>query len=603
MNNQGFLKEAGGFLLAFVLGSVGMHGILYYLITDAGDLLGGVVFFLPIVLFLIGYGIFPLLILFLWRYRYSHTQVIKHIDKSSTFYPKYAKVEKVAFIILGIGLLSYIVFLITAFYFNYVINPLLWTAIGLTTVVIIGLVWLFVLLKIEKKSPTGALKLYKPVKTNPNHYKFKNAYIEFCSLIILWVIAFVIIICVMGHNAFINKIVIDADVSIRLKDYHDKIKKTDSLIKLQKEVSNQFLMKPIVSTNKKDSLEKIANNIKPFEQKLYAEYTQNTDNISPVINSLINEINNTDFTKQQQQLTSTWLSSIDTKLSIVKKNDEDKVAAYLYNILVNVQYYYVALIFVLLFYAIINWFVLSHINRLIQFKNKSKEPPAPLPEIEFAKFYIMLLLVMLAPILKPLERKDIQYNKPLWTFGQASVYNITNNNVPKDNSGELPNLTINTFNWGIDTLGLYNNRKAFYDSIKSIMEDASYDDTYIQCLLNELQFATDSSRRAIIKAIANIDTGDGGALAQRVDSIIKVVTFKNVFKDTTRNLRNSIAANTTSIDSNSTSIGANKLLIDENNSSIKNNKTAIRRDSILIKKNKDSINKVIEKAKNYGSSN
>ena len=35
MNNQGFLKEAGGFLLAFVLGSVGMHGILYYLITDA----------------------------------------------------------------------------------------------------------------------------------------------------------------------------------------------------------------------------------------------------------------------------------------------------------------------------------------------------------------------------------------------------------------------------------------------------------------------------------------------------------------------------------------------------------------------------------------
>jgi len=28
MNNQGFLKEAGGFLLAFVLGSVGMHGML-----------------------------------------------------------------------------------------------------------------------------------------------------------------------------------------------------------------------------------------------------------------------------------------------------------------------------------------------------------------------------------------------------------------------------------------------------------------------------------------------------------------------------------------------------------------------------------------------
>ncbi len=585
MNNQGFLKDAGGFLLAFVVGSVSMHGILYYLITDAGDFLSSGNSFWPIEVFLIVYAAFPIITLLVWRYMYSHSQVTKHVDKSSTFYKRYKWIEISSFIALALGVICYWFFVITLFNDN-VSNKFLEYAIYLSIAGLLGFIALFVLLIIERWRPTGALKLYKPIENNPNYHKFKNAYNEFYMLMGLWIIATTVIACVLITPIANNKIeAIKEDVSCSLKDYNQKIEKVDKLIKLQKEVSNQLLMKPFVITKKKENLEKIAQNIATIEKKLSKKTDKNNGNTLSVWDSLKQEIEKVEFKNNELVETTSWVASLNTKLNLVKKNYEDKVAENLYAILVNVQYYYVVLIIVLLFYAIINWFVLSHINRLILFKNGKKEPPTPLPEIEFAKFYIMLLLVMLAPILKPLEQKDIQFNKPLWTFSQASVYNITNNNIPKNESNELPSLTINTFNWGTDTLGLYTNRKAFYNSIASIVDAASYNDTYIQCLLNELQFATDSSRKLIITAISNISTVDGGALSQRIDSIINVVTFKNVFDDTTKNLRTSIATNSTSTAENSTSIGANQVLIDKSDSLIKGNNN-------LIKTNLDYISAI-----------
>jgi len=593
MNNQGFLKDAGGFLLAFVVGTLSMHGILYYLITDASDLLGGGDSFWPIVLFLIVYAAFPLIIFIVWRYGYSHSQVTKHINTKWAFYKRYSNIEKWAFITLAISIGCYCVYVIALFLFNEDLDGLLKFSVRFQFIGLLGFLYLLVLLIKERFKPTGALVLNKPKRNNPFYHTVKNGYNEFYMLVFIWAIFF-------GYFTYVGVISsnkeeskgshVDVDVKNELATPMHNAKSIESMQSNNRGILDLLFMQSGVNhkiDSVKPSLSQHINILAPLLLHNYvSKQGKNNSVIATELIYLQHKIKTTKIDRENIEATQLTFASFNNKLEILKRQQTKVVEKALFKVLEHVQIYYKFLFTILFFYAIINWFLLSHINRLIQFNSKSKEPPAPLPEIEFAKFYIMLLLVMLAPILKQLEQKDIQFNKPLWTFGQASVYNITNNNPAPREGSNLP-LVINN-NLNIDTLSVAVIPDDYYDAIAVIIEKYSLDTEYMTCLLNDLQFTTDSNRNLIITAIENINTGDGGALNERIDSVISVVTFKNVFEVTTRNLQTSIAANRSKGLHNDTLIG-------ENTKSIKLNSIAISRDSNKIRKNYEEVSKINKK--------
>ena len=65
MNQSSFFKDAGTFFIAFIVGTVSLHGMLFYLVTDATSFFSGNNL-APLLIFLVLYAAIPF-VLFVFR--------------------------------------------------------------------------------------------------------------------------------------------------------------------------------------------------------------------------------------------------------------------------------------------------------------------------------------------------------------------------------------------------------------------------------------------------------------------------------------------------------------------------------------------------------
>jgi hypothetical protein len=550
MNNTGFLKEAGAFLLTFILGTLSMHGILNYLITDAGNLITKGENTLPVISFLILYAAIPVLVVAIWRYWYSHRKISKYFDSNNKFIGRYFVVEKVVGVAIISALVIYSIYAIRLFAYNHDVDPLLQIAIWLLVLALVGILLIGTMLINEYIVSTGALKLKRPDKHSTIYPSVRHSFIEIILILLLWLTVFTVFMVNPAYSVLFSKDHQKVKVQNSFKEPLGLIKSLDTLQSINNSIRGLDMLSAATANNKAALPKEQQNNL---EEKIDSLLIIYNDTISNRVNGAISSLNtyykklsDSVVVNDDQANIKPVFASIDIIISVLKNKYEKIVEDTLVKVLKHAQPLYKLLIAILLLYAIINWFVISHINRLVMFNSNKKEIPKPLPEIEFTKFYIMLLLVMLAPIFKTLNKKDIQFNKPLWTFGQPSVYN----NSPGDKAEPIKNHS-HTVEFNIfpdfDTLGLYTKRKIFYDSIALIFKQYN----------------------------SGPDSEGSSALTNRIDSLIEVVTFHNVFNDTTQNLRTSISSNYDSIIKISNWLGSNS------DSTRTNSKKLIKVDSIF----------------------
>ncbi|MCF6360063.1 MAG: hypothetical protein L3J29_04795 [Cyclobacteriaceae bacterium] len=458
MNNTGFLRQAGAFLLTFILGTLSMHGILNYLVSDAGDLLNDGNF-VPIIIFLIAYAVTPLAILAIWRYCYIHRQVKKHFNLNSSFISWFFRIELASGTFLLLAVIIYSIYIVNFFALNDDYDPLLKVAIWITFAGLIGIIALKILVLWVNFRHQEAILLKKPCKHSPEYSAIKNSRIEIILLITLWIVAFWSFIVPPAHNVVFTEIGehITIKVDSNMKPQLKLLKKIGEFQSVNNSVVRLMTALP-ENTSAENEFESIEAELLAIDNSLFNTFGKvDTVSIDSAISKLMSfgkKIPEYKFNHNQRVKFLLKLNEIEYRASAIKIQHQKNVEKELYNILEHVQPFYKLLIAILLLYAIINWFVLCHINRLIKFNHWGAEEPNDLPEIEFSNFYIMLLLVMLAPIFKTIEQKDIQFNKPLWTFGATSVYNITNNkSVPEPT---LLSFTINIDSSKIDTKKLQN---------------------------------------------------------------------------------------------------------------------------------------------------
>ena len=120
MGDKNFIKDSGAFIVAFLLGSVTLHGMLYYLITDANDLFSSNNSLLPLLLFIAIYAAFPFGALAVWRHFFVSDKIFRPFQKKDE--DKYILIdenvkllkrfEKIIAITLGISLVFFVLYLI-----------------------------------------------------------------------------------------------------------------------------------------------------------------------------------------------------------------------------------------------------------------------------------------------------------------------------------------------------------------------------------------------------------------------------------------------------------------------------------------------------------
>lgn len=127
------------------------------------------------------------------------------------------------------------------------------------------------------------------------------------------------------------------------------------------------------------------------------------------------------FEATEQEMLYSWIHNHENKLAILMHEQENMLASDLLEILQDAQVFYVLLLLSLLFFAVMYWLVLNISSKRAE---QSESDDDVSPELEFIKLYIMLAVVLFAPLLKPLEVGDIEFNKPLWTVGQGTLESV-----------------------------------------------------------------------------------------------------------------------------------------------------------------------------------
>lgn len=130
MNQSSFFKDAGTFFIAFIIGTVSLHGMLFYLVTDATSFFSGNNNLLPLLLILVVYAAVPFA-LFIFRRkifgdRLLHNYRIKNnltnsnaqddIDKERKEILEYVfRLEKWAYWVIGVGIVLFTIYMFFIF--------------------------------------------------------------------------------------------------------------------------------------------------------------------------------------------------------------------------------------------------------------------------------------------------------------------------------------------------------------------------------------------------------------------------------------------------------------------------------------------------------
>lgn len=143
--------------------------------------------------------------------------------------------------------------------------------------------------------------------------------------------------------------------------------------------------------------------------------------MAPLFDSIEESIkNDSTINKKDRALFLSWILNTETKIEILKHRSEKQIATELYPILVKAQTYFILLFMSLLIFGIIYWHLVNKENILLFHLTNTEKEPEALKELEFSKLYITILIVLMVPIIKPLESKDIQFKSPFWTIGSGS---------------------------------------------------------------------------------------------------------------------------------------------------------------------------------------
>jgi hypothetical protein len=124
-----------------------------------------------------------------------------------------------------------------------------------------------------------------------------------------------------------------------------------------------------------------------------------------------------------------WLTQTEHKITLLEDVEKKRLTDSLYPVLIKAQTFFILLFVTLLFIGLTYWYVVNRENVLLFNLTNTDEEPEPIAELDFAKLYITILLVLMVPIIKPLEEKDIQFESPFWTIGSGS---FSKRNNPED---------------------------------------------------------------------------------------------------------------------------------------------------------------------------
>jgi hypothetical protein len=183
---------------------------------------------------------------------------------------------------------------------------------------------------------------------------------------------------------------------------------------------------------------------KKFNQSLYSKNTPikvNQGHFNEIL-ILLKQLNPA-IPQDKKSFLLNWIYRSDHKIELLIEYQKKSIADSLYFVLVKAQTYFIILFLVLTLVGILYWYIVNKENILHFHLSNTKEEAEPLRELEFVKLYITIILVLMVPIIKPLEVKDIQFESPFWNISPQSLSkpNLDNH---VDNSKE-PDLIINIF--------------------------------------------------------------------------------------------------------------------------------------------------------------
>jgi hypothetical protein len=129
------------------------------------------------------------------------------------------------------------------------------------------------------------------------------------------------------------------------------------------------------------------------------------------------EIRNIVFTgkynREEAKALYDWLTTVDKKLQLVKHKKQGDLAQALFSTLLLSQAFYLPFMLILMLYG--SFFGLLILDRNRKHLAAGGDEVVPLPEMDSVKTTLIVIFVFIVPILKPLEKGSIKFDKPFWS--------------------------------------------------------------------------------------------------------------------------------------------------------------------------------------------
>lgn len=460
MGEDNFLKQAGGFIIAFLLGSVTLHGLLYYLVTDAGDLFNGsngAPF--PLFAFLLVYSALPLLILSVWRYRFVSKRLLDVYATEDANVKAFKRYEHWLMAMLWLGMVVFNCYMGLWLFHNNNIEPLYIISFvaGIFSIILIVLV-LLSLSRIKSKD----VDTDTTTKNDETSIETKKAFrTEFIVLCLGWLVLLLFVSKVFNEHADWKTFDLGENPAhLPEKEVKDTLIVEKTLLSNAQYLSDQvavleekFLLANFsTDTASANNFERLITDYnqksllwhKSLSDSLYSGeppslkdscYYKKSDALvefnllSAELDGLVNRNAIADF--------NFWLALSKNKTITLNTIHEDKIIDALTPVLIKSQFFILVHLTVLLLLALIYWYVTNMAYVDILRLDNTDSTPEPLKEIDISKALLVLIFVFLVPVLKPIQREDIQFHHPLWTANVASITQMKNPGIA-DNKSSVP---------------------------------------------------------------------------------------------------------------------------------------------------------------------
>ena len=477
MGENSFLKDGGAFLIAFLLGSVSLHGMLFFLVNDANDLFlndteSDSLF--PLLTFIILYAFLPIASIFIWRYFLKHEKIKELFDKKPQAYKKFKALELSSIVAIVISWISFVIYNrlwlrkaeTPGYYENFYWGAFIFLFIGFILLIISSVFLSRINFSKNPKGDPNAQKSQNKQtkkKEGPDDQKGhdeeantneKQFGIEFILVLIGWgVFMWWLMSMFIGHAEFKDdKFELGYTAAYEPKpafvDSLAVVKKNintyDEALDLLSEINYELISNTYVNRTFNNQIDKYIESIdvqmEDFNKvgnldsvKLYSEPFEN----------LTNHLAKFDIGDKKAEI-DIWIKNTENKLKLFKGLREQDIIDDLKPALIKAQNYFQILFGILLLYGILYWRISAVAANQLLHSTPDNEDPDKLPELEFTKMYIALVFVLIVPILKPIETQDIEFNRPLWTVNTGTFKPAEYTPKPgTDNKSETSTIVIN----------------------------------------------------------------------------------------------------------------------------------------------------------------